>query len=213
VARPLPFLTDAHWRSIEAAAAPHVGSDRARAEIDACLHDYCNLSLDSARLHAERERWRRIEKLARDLATQIFAIKRRAETWSDVALTSGYDPDRPPVRVARIIQHWAETRVEGLDMLVAATGGRQNPARTWLLWRLGRIWKDHFGGKLTVTTPPDGSAPYGPLVDFVLAVTAGVLDPPATGGAVKYAVRPKPKKKRRRARQLKRQGRKRRRAR
>jgi hypothetical protein len=180
--RLVPILTDARWQSIEAAAAPYVGSDRARVTVEECLHDYGHLPLDRAQLHIKREGSRRIVDLTRDLATELLAVK-RAEPWSD------YDPNRPmrDLRAVRIIQYRYETRLEGLDMLATLIKGRRDPPRQWLYWRLLQIWVECFGGPLTVSTPPIGGAPYGPLVHFVMTVTADVLDPPATAHAIKYA--------------------------
>jgi hypothetical protein len=184
VARRAPVLIDARWEAIQAAAAPHVGSDQARADIDEALYAYSGLLRDPEQLAVERERWRRIAKLARALAAELFAVKRQTP-WRDD------DPDRPmrDLKAARVIEYRAENYAEGLDMMVRSRQGRQDPARAWLYWRLFQIWSECFGGVLAVTVPPDGGPPSGPLVRFVLAVTADVLDPPATPYAIRSAVR------------------------
>jgi hypothetical protein len=55
------------------------------------------------------------------------------------------------------------------DAVLRAHHGRRNVQKAWLYGQLCHVWIWDFHGTLTVTIPPLGGAPGGPLIDFLLA--------------------------------------------
>jgi hypothetical protein len=168
--RRAPILTEDHWQAILEAAAPlssAVEVEHARRELEDCLYDYHGLRQVSVPdLLAARKRWRRIDRLLRDLAHEYYEIKRRTP-WTV------HDPERPQRNILALspLRQHAAAAVEGYDMRLRARQGKQDPAREWLFGRLFEIWTDCFHGKLAVSTPAHGS-PRGPLIRFIRAVLA-----------------------------------------
>jgi hypothetical protein len=175
-----PAISDEHWQRIVDAAAPYVADDKARLELDQCLHEYSHLPIDPVRLEHERGQVHQIAELAASLARLLFRRK-RIEPWSD------HDPDRPARHLREVtdIRYRYEILATGYAIMARAREGRQNPEREWLYWRLFGIWTKHFGGRLGISYK---SRPRGPLIRFVLVVTEDLLDPPPSGFEVRNAV-------------------------
>ena len=173
-----PELIEAQWLAIVRAAAPVVPP---REQIEACLRDYRALASWHVRFE-DRDRWQRIAELSDALADELFEVKRRTPWTVD-------DPDPPQsdLKAAREIQYRAEKHIKGFAARLRSQQGQRNEARERLYMKLFAIWCS-VGGKLTMTTPRKGP-PRGPLIDFMLAVTGLVMDPPPTAASIRTALR------------------------
>jgi hypothetical protein len=73
-----------------------------------------------------------------------------------------------------------------------ANKGQRNQQREWLYHRLCGIWLDHFhANDLTVTIPPWGGPPEGPLIEFMLATMRQIMPPselPKSTETLRYAI-------------------------
>jgi hypothetical protein len=174
----VPIVNDERWQEILAAAAPRVPSATAGSEIERALAEYFfgKDVADSGKAEVERKREKEIIERARQLKIALHR-RRRQVPWPE------HDHEQPLRELQSVIS--IERRHQGiLDHLK-----RRDPARALLLRRLLDIWVDHFGGKLTVTDPPGGGAPRGPLVRFVDAATSGILKPPISPHTTKAYAR------------------------
>jgi hypothetical protein len=176
---------------MRAAAAPRVPRATARSEIERALAEFAfGKKVIESKVEAERARQKEIIECARQLKI-VLHRRRRQVPWPE------HDPEQPLRELQAVIS--IERRHEG----ILADLKRRDPARTLLLWRLLDIWVDHFGGTLTVSDPPGGGAPAGPLVRFVLAVTRGVLEPPISPHTIRAYTRKPNARKPKRARRAK----------
>jgi hypothetical protein len=173
-----PIVSEEQWREIRAAVAPRVPSATARDEIERALAEFAfGKKVIESKVETERARQKEIIKRARQLKI-VLHRRRRQVPWPE------HDPEQPLRELQAVIS--IERRHEG----ILADLKRRHPALPLLLWRLLGIWVDHFSGKLTVTDPPDGGAPRGPLVRFVLSATSDVLKPPISPHTIRaYALR------------------------
>jgi hypothetical protein len=176
---------------MRAAAAPRVPRATARSEIERALAEFAfGKKVIESKVEAERARQKEIIECARQLKI-VLHRRRRQVPWPE------HDPEQPLRDLQAVISIlWRHQGI--LDDLK-----RRDPARTLLLWRLLDIWVDHFGGTLTVSDPPGGGAPAGPLVRFVLAVTRGVLEPPISPHTIRAYTRKPNARKPKRARRAK----------
>jgi hypothetical protein len=172
-----PAVSEAAWRAILYAAAPMKPDAQARAALDECIHAYSLLPVDPEKLHADRDQWNKVATLARDLAHELFQIKRRTP-WTV------HDPERPQRQLRAVIevQRYAERQVEGRDVLLQARQGRRDPEREWLFQNLFEIWVAHFAGRLTVSR-------RGPLVRFISAVFEHLLGESISPETIRDAAR------------------------
>ena len=76
-------------------------------------------------------------------------------------------------------------------MVLRARQGRRDAATEWFDGRIFEIWTDESDGKLSVTSPPKGGPPRGPLIRFVLAVAQHVTVQ-ASAHTIRAAVRRRP---------------------
>jgi hypothetical protein len=168
--RRAPAFPDEVWQAIVSGAAPRTPDDQAHAALNDCIHNYSMLAVGTEELKRARERSSKVAELARELANELYEIKRRTP-WT------AHDPERPlrDLRAVKLVQLHAEAQTEEYDLLVRAHQGQRDPAREWLWRRLLAIWTDHFDGKLSVTKPRH-RPPRGPLVRFIAAVFERVLD-------------------------------------
>lgn len=78
------------------------------------------------------------------------------------------------------------------DAIRRANKGQKNRQREWLYHRLCGIWLDHFhANDLTVTVPPWGGPPEGPLIEFMLAAMRQVIprsELPKSTETLRYAI-------------------------
>jgi hypothetical protein len=64
----------------------------------------------------------------------------------------------------------------GARAIRRANKGQKNQQREWLYHRLCGIWLDNFhANNLTVTIPPWGGPPEGPLIEFMLAAMRQII--------------------------------------
>jgi len=84
---------------------------------------------------------------------------------------------------------YAERQVTGWDRILREYRGHGDPAREYLFGCLFDVWRWHFGGTLTVTKPPLGGPPSGPLVNFITAVFKHVLGEDISPDTILEAVR------------------------
>jgi hypothetical protein len=151
-------ISDSGWADICAAAKPFVPDNEARTALETVVSElrafhYNRTTVAGAKQRAERM----LKSLARfeaDYRAQFSADDRRTLDLSWLGMLR-----RRPLAL------WLAA-----GAIMRANRGRKSVQHEWLYHRLCGVWLDHMGAadlQSGITSPPDGSAPHGPLIGFV----------------------------------------------
>jgi hypothetical protein len=159
-------LTNAAWIAI-CKAAKLLPDPETRAELSACLFaEYPAFAYDRKRVAAT---------LKRSMAA-LEHCKALAKLYQQVpARPDDIMRERDFFYIERLHRR-ALAHVLACRAIRRANAGRRDPQREWLISRLCGVWLDNFGAPdLTVTVPPLGGAPRGPLIEFLLAAMRPIM--------------------------------------
>jgi hypothetical protein len=182
-----PALSDDAWARICEAAKRDPDAD-ARAELERVLfEEYPGFARNRERVDAAlRQSERMLKRLdafatlywwtwAPDLPPDEFhaILDGRSDAFFPANKKTEADLWCMKILRRRPLATWLACRAFRRD-----SEGRRNPLRGFLVSRLCSIWLYNFGGRvLTVTIPPLGGEPGGPLIEFLLAAMREVVPP------------------------------------
>jgi hypothetical protein len=140
--------TEEFWRELESAVAFYVAFRQRRKD-----RPY----------NSERQRWKRIDKLAAKLEAELREIQQRDPVWTDPALAA-----------LAAIRRKSEAGVIGYQMIKSSFRGQSNPDRAFFYRAVCDLWRLRLGRELAYPRTNKGE-PCGPAVVFFTAVCAPVL--------------------------------------
>jgi hypothetical protein len=177
-------LSDQAWAKICAAAGRPADTDiEARAALAALLFDeYPAFAYDRERIKGlllQSERMLKHLDAFAELYRQTWLPDLPADQFQ--AILTGYASALTDVKTEsnlwclkllrqRPLAYWLAARA-----IRRANRGHKNVQREWLYHRLCGIWLDYFQGELTVTVPPWGGPPEGPLIEFMRAAMQQII--------------------------------------
>jgi hypothetical protein len=201
-------LSDEAWAKICKAAGRPPDAEARAALTSLLLDEYPAFAYDRKRVEAALLRSKRmLKRLAAfeadyrvQFPSDVWKTDRHYENKRNIAIKTERDLSSLEVLRRRVEAVWLVACA-----IRRANKGQGDQQREWLYHRLCGIWLDHFHGEtLTVTVPPWGGPPEGPLIEFVLAAMRQIMPRrqlPKSTESVRYAIE-RERKERDRAAQL-----------
>ena len=188
-------LTDGGWLEICEAAAGLIPDADARGELSACLFvEYPALAYDRKTVAATLRRSTACLKYCNRLA----ALYREVEPRPDNIMTER------DLYFIKILYRRALAHMLACKAIRRANAKRKDSQREWLVSRLCGIWLNNFNAPdLTVTVPPTGGPPRGPLIAFLITTMRQIMPSAVPSPATLRDTIDRERKERENAKQLK----------